>query len=123
MNLRELFLRILYFLIGKGPAEYVLYGTEGTKVRLTKSGALIFGIRVRPYFKSVAVKISAPGNRMLYVVEGEEQRKADGLVLVEVTGQATIWVSAQEFRGNRVDIELADGWLRKRIMLEVVPDV
>ena len=30
MNLRELLLRILYFLIGKGPAEYTLYDTEGS---------------------------------------------------------------------------------------------
>ena len=122
MGLRELLLRLIYFLTGRGSAEYQLRGTEGKKVRLAGSDALLFGLRVRPYFDSVAVKISAPGNRMLYAIEGEGQREANGLVLVEVREQKTIWVFAQEFRSNKIEIELADGWLRKRITLEVVWD-
>jgi len=120
MRFGELLRRLLYFLSGRGPAEYKLLGVEGNEVRMTKSGGLIFGVWIRPYFKCVNVGIDVPGTDFIILIEGDGQQEAHGSVELEVCDEATVWLAAQEFAGHRVTITLSDGWLRKKITLGAV---
>lgn len=95
-------------------------GLEDGKLVKTKSGAIMFGLTVRPHFEPVEVSIRIDGTRFLALPEGGEQVEALGIVELEVLDDTTIWVTAMECRADRVRVSVRHGWLRKDMEVRVV---